>query len=134
MLGWHNKTWIKIISAVLIMAFLAYDISWATDFTPLSKKQYASRSIFKNKKVDQNTISSQNEQSLNNIKNTLSHKKNAGNGLNGNGRRGQACLSSKYIKDIANIYIPDTLGKVIDSYVSPSHTSPMVLYSEKQKK
>ena len=69
MLDWQNKTWIKIISTVLIVAFLTYDIAWATDFTPLQKKQYASRSLFKNKKVDQTTISSQNEQSLETIKN-----------------------------------------------------------------
>jgi len=34
MLDWQNKTWLKIISAFLIIAFLAYDVAWATDFSP----------------------------------------------------------------------------------------------------
>ncbi|HAZ10718.1 MAG TPA: hypothetical protein DCY56_06400 [Candidatus Omnitrophica bacterium] len=119
MLDWQNKPWIKIISTVLIAAFLTYDIAWATDFTPLQKKQYVSRSLFKNKKVDQTTISSQNEQSLETIKDALSHKKN--NNIKDSIYHKDSTLSLKasYINDIANIYINDTLGKVIDSYTPP---------------
>ncbi len=94
MLDWQGKRWLKIISVALIIAFVTYDISWATDFSPIPlsnitpgfipkitnfisknifkktqekqkseeteiyfksqlvpKKEYASRSIFKNKRL-----------------------------------------------------------------------------------
>ena len=121
MLDWQGKTWIKIISLVLIIAFLTYDIAWATDFTPIQKKQYASRSLFKNKKVDQNSISSQNESKLNNIKDALSHKDHKSRG-------GSMTLpyNNLYIKEIASIYIPDTIGKVVDSYTSPDSKGTII--------
>jgi len=155
MLDWQNKTWIKIISVVLIVSFFAYDISWATDFSPISlssitpgfipkianfisenifkktqekenssetevsfrsqlvpNKQYVSRSLFKNKKVDYDAISSQNESSLNNIKDALSHKTNNKDTLDSKYHKDLSnALKASYIKDIANIYINDTLGK-----------------------
>nr|MBU1328718.1 RHS repeat protein [Candidatus Omnitrophota bacterium] len=36
MLDWQGKRWLKVLSIALIIAFLAYDISWATDFSPIS--------------------------------------------------------------------------------------------------
>ncbi|MCG2717841.1 MAG: hypothetical protein L6408_03270, partial [Nanoarchaeota archaeon] len=36
MLDWQGKRWLKILSVVLIIAFITYDISWATDFSPIS--------------------------------------------------------------------------------------------------
>nr|MBU1327909.1 DUF89 family protein [Candidatus Omnitrophota bacterium] len=127
MLDWQDKPWIKIISAVLVIAFLTYDIAWATDFSSTSQqKQYASRSLFKNKKVDQNTISSQNEQSLETIKDTISHKKNINAKDSIYHKDSSDSLKASYINDIANIYIPDTLGKVIDSYSSPDSKGTII--------
>ncbi|MDP2921394.1 MAG: cysteine peptidase family C39 domain-containing protein, partial [Candidatus Omnitrophota bacterium] len=36
MLDWQNKKWIKVIACVLVITFLAYDIAWATDFSPIA--------------------------------------------------------------------------------------------------
>nr|MBU1328765.1 hypothetical protein [Candidatus Omnitrophota bacterium] len=170
MLDWQGKRWLKVLSIALIIAFLTYDISWATDFSPISlssitpgffpkitdfisthifkktqekdnseetevffrtqlvpKKEYASRSIFKNKKVDYDAITTQNESNINNIKDTLSHKRIQAND-NGSLHRKDISnlIKASYIKDIANIYINDTLGKVIDSYVAPDSKGTII--------
>ena len=35
MLDWQKKKWIKVIASILVITFLAYDVAWAMDFTPL---------------------------------------------------------------------------------------------------
>ncbi|MCX5687295.1 MAG: hypothetical protein NTV71_01390, partial [Candidatus Omnitrophica bacterium] len=127
MLDWQCKTWIKIISVVMVAAFLTYDIAWATDFTPIQRKQYASRSLFKNKKVNQDVVSSQNEQSLNNIKDAISHKTNNKNIKDTIYREDLSnSLKVSYINNIACIYIPNTIGKVVDSYASPDSKATII--------
>ncbi|MBU4311131.1 MAG: hypothetical protein KJ706_00215, partial [Candidatus Omnitrophica bacterium] len=126
MLDWQGKTWLKIISAVLIIAFLTYDIAWATDFSSTSqRKDYASRSLFKNKKVDHDAIKAKNEENLNNIKDTLSHKKN-NNTKDSIYHKDLNNSLKAYIKEIASIYIPDTIGKVVDSYTSPDSKATII--------
>ncbi|MBU1853416.1 MAG: hypothetical protein KJ957_05180, partial [Candidatus Omnitrophica bacterium] len=36
MLGWQGKKWIKVVAITVVIAFLTYDIAWATDFSPIT--------------------------------------------------------------------------------------------------
>ncbi|MFC1666909.1 hypothetical protein ACFL0P_03475, partial [Candidatus Omnitrophota bacterium] len=36
MLNWQEKRWVKIVAVTVAVAFLTYDIAWATDFSPLA--------------------------------------------------------------------------------------------------
>ncbi|HAZ11124.1 MAG: hypothetical protein A2047_00760 [Omnitrophica bacterium GWA2_41_15] len=71
MLGWQVKTWLKIISAVLIIAFFTYDIAWAADFSSASqKKQYesvASRGIAYLKLAKQYAITGEYKKAIENF-------------------------------------------------------------------
>ena len=128
MLDWQGKTWIKLISVVLIAAFLSYYIACATDFSSTSKnKQYASRSLFKNKKIDQNAIKSQNESNLNNIKDALSHKKDSKIIKESIYEKDLSnSIKVSNIKNIANIYIPEGIGKVVDFYTASNSKATII--------
>ncbi len=71
MLGWQVKTWLKIISAALVIAFFTYDIAWAADFSSASqKKQYksaASRGIAYLKLAKQYAIAGDNKKAIENF-------------------------------------------------------------------
>jgi len=121
MLDWKGKTWLKTVSVTLIIAFIAYDLAWATDFSPISRKECApnpgSKSLFKNKKINYDAMKARNEYNLNTIKDM----KNSANLKDTSNY-----LKISYIKDIADIYINDTVGKVIDSYSSPDSKGTII--------
>jgi len=131
MLDQKDKTWLKIISVALVVTFLIYDIAWAIDFLPAQRKEYASnrasRSIFKNKTVDYDALKAKNESNLSNIKDTLVHKNGSADTNNASNKKDLSNLvKASYINDIANIYINDNLGKVIDSYSAPDSKGTVI--------
>ncbi|MDP8229785.1 MAG: cysteine peptidase family C39 domain-containing protein, partial [Candidatus Gorgyraea atricola] len=36
MLDWQSKKWVKVIAITVVIAFLAYDVAWAMDFSPIA--------------------------------------------------------------------------------------------------
>ncbi|MBU4149128.1 MAG: hypothetical protein KKB52_02110, partial [Candidatus Omnitrophica bacterium] len=64
MLDWQEKKWVKVIAVTVVIAFLSYDIAWATDFSPISLpdsstsilskiKNFVSQKIYNNIKIEE---------------------------------------------------------------------------------
>ncbi|MDP2921692.1 MAG: hypothetical protein Q8O12_04940 [Candidatus Omnitrophota bacterium] len=81
-----------------------------------------SESIFKDKKVDYETISSEQEKDLQTRKDALKGKAISSSGISQSAYKQstKALLSQASLKDISSIYIPENIGKVVEAYEAPN--------------
>jgi len=112
MLTWQkgkNRIVTKIIALVVVHVFLISNIGYAAP---------SDRSFFKNKKVDYKKIQGQREEALKQKKDALSGKAKIKKSPYKRDLEHRVNLSS--LKDLSGIYIPDSLGRVVEVYQAPS--------------
>lgn len=87
------------------------------------------KSIFKDKKVNYNTISGKQEKELQDRKDALKGKAGPSSGIYQTLYKKEAgfLINQNSIKDISNIYIPDNIGKVIEVYEAPD-TKKLIIH------
>jgi len=104
----------KIIAVILIVLSFFFAPAYS---------EPASKSIFKDKKVDYKTISDEQEKDLQTRKNALKGKavssSSSGVSQSAYKQSTKALLSQASLKDISSIYIPENMGKVVEAYEAP---------------
>jgi len=93
---------------IFCQAFLAADLAYS---------ESNSGSFLKNKKIDYKTISDKREKELQEKKETLKGKSSF-NSISAKSNA-RASMNLNSAKDLTSIYIPETIGKVMEAYESP---------------
>lgn len=83
----------------------------------------ASRSIFKNKKIDYQKLSTENEQALQQKESALKNKIKGSGKLVSTKRDFQPKLIIANLKDLSAIHIPESIGKIVEAYEAPYNES-----------
>jgi len=100
----------KAISILTLVTFL---------FTNMSYGAVESRSLFKNKKVNHQNLSMQNEESLRKRQSVLKGEEDRSEEQKKEAQR----ILSTHLQDISQIYIPSEIGRVTEVYQAPSKES-----------
>lgn len=106
MLGWQkgkNRIVTKIIALIIMQVFLVTNIGYTAP---------SNRSLFKNKRPDYESIQRKREDALQKKRDTLSGKKDT----KAYKKDLTHPLEISSLKDLSSIYIPDSLGRVVDVY------------------
>src|SRR3989338_9971228 len=103
----------KILETILIAAAFTSAPAYA---------QTASKSVFKDKKVDYKDISDKQEKELQTRKDALKGKTISSSGISQSAYKQttKALVSQDSLKDISSIYIPENIGKVVEAYEAPN--------------
>ncbi len=120
-----NRVFLRVIALVIVQAFF---------FTSLVYPAPSDRSFFKNKKVDYKKIQGQREEVLQQKKDTLSGKTKAKKSIYTQDKRDLAHrIKLSSLKDLSSIYIPDSLGRVVEVYQATGDPSTSLGAGKRQE-
>lgn len=108
----NNNRAVRISSFLVIQVFL---------FALLAYAQPSNRSIFKDKKVDYKTMSDKQEKELEEKRSALKGKTGPASIISQSAyKETRVLMNPNALKDITSIYIPESIGKVVEAYEAPN--------------
>ena len=120
MLDWQigkNKIFIRAISLVMAQVFF---------ITTIAQAAPSERSLFKNKRVNHKAILEQMEKSLQDKKDALSRKNKLNKSIYmQDAKHPSHSVKVASLKELSSIYIPGTLGRVVEVYQTPTPNSEL---------
>ena len=120
MLNWQkpkNRIFTKVISLFILQAFLCVNIGYAAP---------SDRSMFKNKRPNYKAIQERRESALQEKKDSLLEKRKPKKSSHKKDSSHSAKVAS--LKDLSSIYIPETLGRVVEVYQAKEGKNPLIVH------